>query len=44
MTAAVSTIAGTWHHHYDDPDGDVILVSKDRFKFSTTSRILAKAR
>jgi hypothetical protein len=34
--------AETWHSHYDDPNGDLTLVSNDRVKFRSSARLLAK--
>jgi hypothetical protein len=32
-----------WHDHYDDSDGDLVLVSKDGVKFRTYSALIAKS-
>jgi hypothetical protein len=34
--------AETWHSHYDDPNGDLTVVSNERVKFRTSARLLAK--
>jgi hypothetical protein len=41
MTSILPT-AETWHPHYDDPDGGLILVSKEGVKFGTSAKLLAK--
>jgi len=35
--------AETWHSHYDDPNGDLILISNESVKFRISARLLAKA-
>lgn len=35
--------ARTWHSHYDDPNGDLILISNESVKFRISARLLAKA-
>lgn len=32
----------TWHAHYDDPDGGLILISKGGVKFGTSAKLLTK--
>jgi hypothetical protein len=34
--------AETWHGHYDDPNGDLVLVSSERVKLRISARLLAK--
>jgi hypothetical protein len=40
--ASVLSTAETWHAHYDDPDGGLVLVSKEGVKFGTSAKLLAK--